>query len=267
LASEGEAMSFVDVDFEANASGRVLATKPRRDKCGAVYPVFEESIQEIPQSQWGDLVAKADAAGGMLDRLVTRIYDQGQEGSCASNATSQSNEILQATQLGKNEVVHLSAISLYKRVGGNAQSGSVISDNLDEMVARGILPLDTEENRKRFTHTMPATGFSTPFPGGWEATGKQFGCQEWFDIATTAGFATALLIGMPVVYGRQGHAICGCRLVNRNGVWTVKYANSWGAWGDSGYGYDTLQSLAGVLGSYGAFAPRSLVYPQYQLAA
>ncbi len=255
----------LDLDREARHRGTPIGTFPRRDKCGHRYPVFEDAIQEIPQADWGNIVTPADARGGMLDRLVTRIYDQGQEGSCASNATSQANEILQATQLGKDQVVHLSAISLYKRVGSSSQSGSMVSDNLDEMVARGILPLDNPENEARFAHTMPATGFSTPFPSGWEATGKQFGCQEWYDVSTTGGFATALLLGIPVVYGRQGHSICAVRLVLQGGKWVVKYANSWGDWGENGYGYDSLSMLATYLSSYGAFAPRSLVYPAFGL--
>jgi hypothetical protein len=252
-------MQFLDVDFNIEAAGRLLGTLPRNDRCGSRFPVFEDVVPELSQSQWPALIAEADAAGGMLDRLISRIFDQGQEGSCASNATGQSDEIVQTIQFGKENVVHVSAISLYKRVGDNSQSGSLISDNLKEIAERGILPLNSAENKARFPHTMPATGFSTPFPSGWEETAKRFRVLEWYDIATTIGCGTALLLGWPIVYGRQAHSICGARLVLRNGVFVVKYANSWGDWGDAGYGYDTLSSLDGPIRSYGAFAPRAMV--------
>ena len=69
---------------------------------------------------------------------------------------------------------------------------------------------------------------------------------------------SALLAGFPVVGGRQGHAICYVRLVLVNGVLKLKYANSWGVWGDFGYGYDSLDLMAANIKSYGAWALRSV---------
>ena len=70
---------------------------------------------------------------------------------------------------------------------------------------------------------------------------------------------TALLLGMPVWYGRASHCICALRPLKTKGVWTIKYVNSWGAWGDSGCGYDTESFLKARMGQYGAFAPRVTV--------
>src|SRR5688572_22666193 len=111
---------------------------------------YGDSVQVIPESQWKDLAKAIADAGGGCSQLVSRIYNQGNEGSCVANACSQAHEIVQAKTVGKDSVVHLSAISLYKRIGRSPNSGAMVSDGLDEMAERGILPLDTPENRAKF---------------------------------------------------------------------------------------------------------------------
>jgi hypothetical protein len=219
-------------------------------------PVFEAAVPIIPREQWPTHISAIDAAGGGLDLLVTRIYDQGREGSCTSNATCQSHEILQNAQYGPHRVVHLSAISLYKRVGSSPMSGSSVSANLRELRSRGALPV--EPCGGLFPHCMSNTGFSQRYPSGWEATAKLFKGGEYFEIRSYEGFITALLRGYPVVYGRQGHAICAVRPVIRNGRLYVKYANSWHhSWGDHGFGYDSESQIR--QGAQWAFALRSVV--------
>jgi len=66
----------------------------------------------------------------------------------------------------------------------------------------------------------------------------------------------ALLRGFVVSYARSMHAIVGMKLVYENGKWYVKYLNSWGDWGDGGYG--TLASRSIVTG-YGMYAYLSAV--------
>jgi len=225
----------------------------------SLEPVFEDAIPLIPRDQWPTAIKAIDDAGGSLDLLVSRIYDQGQEGSCVSNATCQSLEIAQAIRRGKKHVIHLSAISLYKRVGGSPGSGSMVSANMREILGRGVLPLKSAENDARFPHTMPNTGFYTKYPAGWEKTAIRFRGHEVFDVRSYDGFITALIRGYPVVYGRDGHSICAVRPVYKNGQLYVKYANSWGNWGDKGYGYDSESKIR--RGAGWAFAVRTVVDP------
>jgi hypothetical protein len=182
--------------------------------------------------------------------------------SCVANATSQSNEITQALQFGKENVVHLSAISLYKRIGSSPSSGASVDDGLEEMKERGILPLDDEANKARFKHTMPNTGFRTAYPDGWEDTAKMFKVQEWLVVDRVAELVSRLLDGKPVVVGRSGHSICYCDVVYKDGALCVKYVNSWGDWGENGYGYDTMGKIKSSAGW--AFAPVSVVVPTFQ---
>ncbi len=223
-------------------------------------PVFEDAVPVIPRDQWPTLVKSIDDAGGGLDLLVTRIYDQKSEGSCVSNATCQAMEIAQARRRGRASVIHLSAISLYKRCGRSPGSGSMVSTNLKEILGTGVLPLDNEQNRKLFKHVMPNTGFYQKYPDGWQETAKRFRGNEVYDIRSYDGFITALLRGYPVVYGRSGHSICAVRPIYRGNQLYVKYANSWHeSWGDKGYGYDSESKIRA--GASWAFALRTVVDP------
>lgn len=252
---------FFDVDFTRDPR-YVAGTLPlpdRRPRCRH----YGDEATVYPESQWRELVAELEAAGGGSSQLVTRIYDQEQEGSCVANATGQSHEIVQAKQLGRDRVVPLSAISLYKRIGRSASSGAIVSDGLEEMVERGILPLDTAANRQRFAHVMPNTGFRTPFPDGWEETARLFRAVEFLEITKFTELVSALINQHPVVVGRSGHSICYCDPLYREGQLVVKYANSWSQnWGEGGFGYDSARMIRSA--SQWAFAVRSVIVPDDQ---
>lgn len=241
---------YIDVDFPTEPSYR-FGDWGRPRFLQERFGVFEEAVETLPRSQWQAASEEIQAGGGGLEKLVTRIYNQGNEGSCVGNATSQCVEINQARQFGESNVVPLSAISLYKRIGRSPNSGSTLDDAYDEIRRRGILPLDTPENRQRFgDHVMPHTGFYTPFPSGWEETAKKFKGVEGYVIRSVEGIATALLkqIG-PVVVGRQGHSICYTAIIYKGGRMYALYANSWGRWGqaagdmDYGFGSDSESQI------------------------
>lgn len=221
-------------------------------------PIFEDAIPVIPRDQWPTLIKAIDDAGGGLDLLVTRIYDQKSEGSCVSNATCQGMEIAQARRRGKANVVHLSAISVYQEVAGGPNTGSMVSSNLKQIMTYGALPLKSPENDAIFKHTMENTGFYTRKPQGWQETAKRFRAHEVFDVRSYDGFITALLKGYPVVYGRSGHSICAVRPVYKGNQLYVRYANSWRSdWGENGFGYDSESKIRA--GASWAFAVRTVV--------
>lgn len=256
---------FLDVDFPKcpeytfGDCGRPLFG-------GADLPVFEDTEELIPESDWQRISEEIQATGGGLSRLVTRIYDQKSEGSCVSNATGQAIEVAQARQFGEDKVIPLSAMSLYKRVSRSAGSGSMLDDNYDEILKRGILPLDTPENRARFEHVMPNTGFNTPFPPGWEKTGAMFKGIEGDIIRSVAGIATYLLKQKgAVVVGRQGHSIAYLDWVYKSGSPVAAYSNSWSknwgsAWADQsgGFGFDSSSLIRQSAGW--AFGIRSVTW-------
>lgn len=251
---------FVDVDFSLQPqyvrgdNGHA----PLRDR--QRFASFADTADVIPESQWRELAEAIQRDGGGAASLVTRIYNQQREGSCVANSAGQGHEINQARQYGRDRVVPLSAISLYKRIGRSPNSGAMVSDGLEELAERGILPLDTPQNRARFgAHVMPATGFYEKFPEGWETTAKLLTAHEWVICDAVEEIFSCLLRQWPVMVGRSGHAITYCDLLFEEGAWVVKYANSWGDWGDEGFGYDSLKLIR--QSARWAYALRSVTAP------
>lgn len=250
----------IDIDFPS-CPEYVFGNAGRRAFGAGAFASYGDVVPEVPESQWPELAEKLESEGGGLDQLVTRIYDQQREGSCVANACCQSMEILQAKQLGEDEVVHLSAMSVYKFIGRSPQSGATLDDGLEQIANVGAVPLDTPENRAKFGDiVMPNTGWSTPMPPGWQGVAKRFRGTEWFICQSVNQLISALFNGHPVVVGRAGHSIAYCRPVYQSGRLLAKYANSWSEdWQDGGFGYDSLNYIR--QSASWAFALRSVVVP------
>lgn len=232
---------------------------PRDDEFASTFAAYEDTQKVYPRSDWDGLLASHVG----LETLVKKIKNQGQEGSCASNATGQCLEVAWNMAYGPQHWIEFSPISIYRWVAEGPGSGSTISGNLRQLRDVGMLPVATDPSKAILraaglpdSHVLTATGYHQSFPAGWQATARFFRAAEWYDISSFEGFVSAILEGFPVCYGRAGHAICGVRVVKRNSAWTIKYANSWGDWGEDGYGYDSESYISGSIRSYGAWALR-----------
>lgn len=258
---------FIDVDFTQDP--RYVYGDLGGQLCTGGFGVYEETFGVLSDAEIDAEIERIDAAGGGAERLVTRIYNQKQEGSCVANATCQAHEVVQAVQFGKDRVIHLSAMSVYRRIGSGPNSGAMVSDGLEELTKRGALPLDSDENKARFAHTMPNTGWSNKLPSGWEETAKQFAGVESYVLRSVGGLLTALCNQHPVVVGREGHSICYVRPMRKDGRRIVAYANSWGGgengWGSplgdhqTGFGFDSENQIK--KSASWAFALRSVTIP------
>jgi len=268
--TESEAMNIdprlLDVDFGSAASvvRRGLGCTPRSDRPGDRFSVFERSFDLLPRSRWAELIDEHVS----MEILPQETKDQKNEGSCTSNASSQDFECVRVAELGAENWIKTSPISLYKRCAPGPNSGSSLSDNLHELVTRGILPSDTPENRNRakrlgleIEHFHPDTGYYTPLPTGWEDTAALFRADEVFDIQSFDGLMSALLYHWPVVYARSGHCILAVRPVRDRNKFYLKYLNSWGQWGENGYGYDSESAVSWAISLYGCFVVRSTIVP------
>lgn len=247
---------WLDVNFvdEAQLAARMLGSANRTGTFGA--PRFGDRIQVMDWSAIDAEIEKIDAAGGGLDLLKPYQHDQNGEPSCTSNATCSALEHAMMIQYGVAGVVPLSAISLYRRVG-SPNSGSSVDDNLEEATKIGILPLDCEQNRQRGIEGLhPHNGYRVAPPSNWQQYAANFRVDEVYEIKSLEEFFTSLVKGWPVVYGRQGHCIICVRAMKKSGARVGKYLNSWGDWGDNGYGYDTSRQLD--MGADWAFAVRSV---------
>lgn len=237
---------FVDVDFEKQPEytrgvngGAFMGSLPTFE---ASFPVLSE--RDIDAAI--DAIAESGFCGA---DYVTRVFNQRNEGSCVGNMLAQGDECLQAKQFGKDAVVPMSAISIYKQIGRSAQSGATVSDGLDAITKVGVLPLDTPANRARFgDHVMPHTGFSTRFPSDWQETAKLFRVSEAYVIRDLPGYWTALCNGWFVGVGRAGHSILQVAPIRKSGERASLYVNSWDySWGAAykdlpgGFGVDTAR--------------------------
>ena len=219
--------------------GKAKGCLPRTTRFAQKCLAFSDSIEVIPRAKWADLIPKQPG----LRECVTEIFDQDGVGSCATEATTQAVQIARA--FAGRQWVQLNPWYLYHTTSGGRDNGSSIDENLEFARESGIAPMEV-----------------WPRENGWKATpsaeavdaAKDYRLDEYFDIGSIEEFGTALLLGMPVVYGRKGHALCAVRLQDKN---TILYANSWDAsWGDRGFGEDALSS---VNFKYGAFAVRTVV--------
>jgi hypothetical protein len=238
----------------------------RETVCGEEWPKFADTdLEVIPRSEWKDLLAENTS----LETVVKKIKNQQQEGSCASNATCQAYEIVWNMMMGLPYWIEMSPISIYRHVADGPNSGSVIDHNLRQLRDVGCLPSSENEGNVALLqklklnpqHRLKNVGYYQRFPQNWQETAQHFRALEWFEIESFEELITCLFLDFPVVYGRSGHAICGVTPVLDKNIWHVKYANSWGQWGDNGFGYDTERFISGSIPSYGAWGLRAVMWP------
>lgn len=240
--------SFIDVDFTKDPN-YVMGDLGVPIRGSLNLPRFSDIEEVIPESRWEEEIKLIEDAGGGIERFVQRIFNQGREGSCVANAFAQAHEVLQYQQYGK--VVSLSPISLYKRIGRSPNSGAMVSDGLEEMNTRGILPLDTPENRAIFGDcVMPHTGYYTKYPSQYERVAKEFLYVETAIVEHENEAITCGIKGYPVVVGRNGHSIMYARPTYRSSNLVYGYPNSWDySWGEpwgnmkGGFGFDSYRNI------------------------
>lgn len=234
---------------------------PRDTKLGEEHAVFEEKFSLYPRKDWPELIRQNNS----LRLLVQKIKDQKQEGSCASNMTAQIMEICWVQTFGAKAWVEFSPISIYRWVASGPGSGSTISGNLRQLKNVGMLPVRSSAGEAALqkmglptNHTLTATGYYQNFPDDWKKTAAFFQGIEAYDISSFDGIVSALLDGFAVGYGRAGHAICAVSPYQEGNGFGLDYANSWGNWGDEGFGRDTESFVSRAISSYGAWALRAV---------
>lgn len=258
------------IDTDLGVEGKLLGIPPGNLGLGTfAAPFYEDAVELIDEKDWKELADLAQKNKTALSWLIQWVLSQLSEGSCVGNAFTQGGQALLAKVFGKEFAVQLSAISCYKQIGRSPGSGAMVSDGLEAVQQVGILPLNTDENKQRFKHTMPATGFYTPFPDGWKETAAMFKVTEAHVVRSVPGLVTALLKGHPVVVGRSGHSILYLDVIFKGNEMFVVYVNSWGKWGFAagnlsyGFGLDSIRSIRSSAGW--AAALRTPVVPTFQL--
>jgi len=201
--------------------GRVKGCLLRTTKLGDLCPLARDHIKIIPRGEWAGIIEQRAADELEVRDLVKDILDQNGYGSCASEEVAQGLMTTRAFE-GQPHVL-LSPCSLYAFLCGGRDAGSGIGENWARARDVGIMPMSEWPRSK-----------------GWRAKPSPDQLKE-------------LLSGFVVGYGRSGHAILAVDMLDTS---HFLYANSWGDWGDEGFGIDRITN---VNWNFGAFAARSTV--------
>ncbi len=207
---------------------------PRVTKFGEMCQGFAEAIKVVPRDKWPDLIGKVD-----LRPFVKVVLDQNGVGSCATESTTAGAMIIRSVA-GQPHTL-LNPLSIYRVTSGGRDQGSSIDTNLAFARDVGILP---EEYWPR------SKGWRATPPDGWKLVASRYRIKEIYDIRNEAEVGSALLKGFPVVFGWRGHS---CILTELLSTTVAEYLNSWGNWGDGGFGKIKLSSINY---NYGAWALR-----------
>jgi hypothetical protein len=217
--------------------GKAAGCLPRRYKPGEICPMFADRIKVIPRSEWA---ARADEID--LQPHVKTVLDQDGVGSCAAESTTGSLMITRA--VAGLPHVELNPWGLYAYTSHGRDAGSSIDENLEVARDKGIPPMALWPRSK---------GWSAKPTGQAAEEAKKYRIAEFFDISSVDEMVTALLLGFPVVWGANGHAICAIRHGGNSPI----IVNSWGTnWQQQGFG--TWATYSGINWQYGAFAVRAV---------
>lgn len=247
-------------------------------------PIFGEALGDkvIPENEWLDAINAEHAV--KLSESVWTVLNQGSVGSCASEGITGGCILVRALSGRKN--VLCNPYGIYGRVNGGSDSGSSLQDNIAFVRKYGCFPESVWPRSKGWR--------AQPTEAAYEAA-SHYKLDESYDINNSsasqfyAEFFSALMLGFPVYFGYPGHAILACDVVEESkappeaiecaniiDAWIrstgykykepcptglvdtlyIKYLNSWGNWGDNGFGYLRANRIERY---YGAYALRTMI--------
>ena len=212
---------------------------PRKTKFGTLkgVPIFRDVIELIPEKDMPDLLKQHEG----LDQFVPAegVYDQNSVGSCASEAANQGNSIVRV--MAGQPWVLFNPWFTYHRVSGGIDAGSALDDNVADLMKYGSCPEAVWSRTNGWRKEPSDEAYQHAL---------KYRLLEAFDLQSVGDMRTALLKGFTVYYGSKGHAKLFTRMLDVN---TGRYVNSWGDWGDHGFG---TEAFRGIAIQYGAFAMR-----------
>lgn len=210
---------------------------------------FPDSLR-IPKSDWDDWINEGEKHKSHARDFSSRFTHQGNSHECVCHASCQSFEIAYNRQFaGTKHAVYFSPLALYTRItGGKQWGGSNVMSALRELMNRGAIPEhDGPEwlggkggQAKRFKYTVHQTAGraedhwltkgwirESQFADGWEGTGRHFRVIEAFTIPDGVAHFSAMLRGLCVVNGRNGHSIPHADPVKSDGRYLSGYLDSY----------------------------------------
>jgi len=195
------------------------------------------SIEMIPESQWPAFITgQNDEQQLHCEPFVKFTLNQGSVGSCAAEGGT--GCLMTMRVMSGQPQVELNPYFVYHTTSGGRDSGSTLSATVQFLRDNGC---------------AAAAGWSRS--NGWQtrpsqaayADAKKYRQLKVERVRNWGEFGTMLLHAYPVYFGYSGHAIFASRLIAPN---RIRYKNSWGNWGDNGYG--TL-AASSIMWGYGVY--------------
>lgn len=208
----------------------------------------------IPRNEWQARAKELEDKQARISDLY-KFYglkpkDQKQTNYCWAFATVRAVEMIRAKQ--GQTWIDLSPASIAAQIKNYRNLGGWGKEALDWIRAKGITPTrlwpDTTWNNKSLANAQS------------RAEALKYRVTEWFEPAgnTLDQVVSCLLMGIPVSVGYDwwGHQVLACDLVWLDNAPALRILNSWGNWGEEGWGI--LQGSRAV--------PNDCVAPRVALA-
>jgi hypothetical protein len=218
---------------------------PRRFNPGEVCGFVRDVVPPIPQKEWPALLANPDRV--RMTRMVKWIFDQDNEGSCASESSAGDLAIIREW-MGLPFVRFNPWFNYFhvKMRGG----GSSLDDNLRFGREFGYCPEEIWPRSK---------GVRKPSQEAYDVA-KEYCGDEFDELQSTTEAGSLLLRGLPFAFGWEGHSCVAVEQIDMEWFW---YLNSWDAtWGERPYpecpfkGFGRLR-FRDIEWRYGAYAFRT----------
>ncbi len=126
----------------------------------------------------------------------------------------------------------------YQFTSGGRDNGSVIGDNAEFLRDHGVAPEEVWPRSKGWREEPSREA---------KRIAEFFTIDDFFYVETINEFVSALLAGYDIHAGYTGHSVIFGRYVKRR---RVRYKNSWGDWGDNGFGELSVDKIYFPYGAY-----------------
>lgn len=188
----------------------------------------------IPKSEWQARIQELDETGRQLSARIRKAgiapKNQGQTNYCWIFGPTGASEIVR-TVIQNQPYVELSPTSCGAVIKNFRNQGGWGKEGLQFICDRGVVPASM----------WPINAINKQYdkPEAW-AEAKKYICTEWWELRpkNMDQLISCLLHGIPVAVGYNwwGHEVYACDAVWRDGTVVIRIRNSWGMWGDNGFG-------------------------------
>ena len=211
---------------------RTRGPKARRydDRCDSI----RDQVEIIPRKYWPEMAA--NKWHQRRRRQFRWTFDQGSIGSCAAESAYAGKGACDMRQ--GQPMVFTNPLFAYQDTSGGRDNGSVIGDNVEHMQIHGCCPEEVWPRHKGFREEPSAEA---------KRIAAFFKLGPVFYGETVDEFVSALGEGYNAHAGYSGHAVMFLRYLGRM---LAEFKNSWGDWGDNGFGSLPLKKLYILYGMY-----------------